>query len=75
MQAAVGVEAQLFPGLLVGFRAGYVLPLGWDALALEGSEMVPGAPKATLQGWSFRVFIGGGMPLSGADVRRGSDGD
>ncbi|MEN3027401.1 MAG: hypothetical protein ABDH31_06845 [Chlorobiota bacterium] len=62
-QVAAGAELEPFPGLLVGLRAGYVLPIGWDVPGLEDGGKVPGVPKADLGGWSLRLFLGGGSPI------------
>lgn len=65
VQGGLGVEIELIPGLLVGLRGGYMLPLGWDALSMRGARII-GVPAADLQGWSVRLFIGGGSPFSTA---------
>lgn len=58
LQGGVGAEVGLISGLFVGVRAGYVLPLGWGALALESEEGIAGAPAVTLRGWSVRFVLG-----------------
>ncbi|MCS7177426.1 MAG: hypothetical protein NZ960_07450 [Candidatus Kapabacteria bacterium] len=72
-QVAAGAELELLPGLLVGLRAGYVLPIGWDAPGLEDGGRVPGVPKADLRGWSLRLFLGGGSPIRRTDYAPQSD--
>lgn len=64
VQAAVGVEAWLGRAWFVGVRVGYLQPLGWNSLALEGNPLA-GAPELKLQGVSVRFVLGGGTPWSG----------
>lgn len=75
VQVGIRAEARIGRGFLMGVIGGYGLPLGWEPLGLEDGSPLAGAPRASLGGFSLRLFFGGGaLPWRGRAAEGRRDG-
>jgi hypothetical protein len=72
LQGALGLDIQPLGGWVAGIRLGYLLPVGWEALTVEG-EALAGAPVVSPRGISVRLILGGGSFRSSVSGQRGTE--